>query len=152
MSHVDHYNSWNRKQSDDMLVDAPSLLEPSGGGSCNFEDQDHCCMLFAGDANEIYVEVVQGLGETLVGNLPGSAFSFVAQKDRLPANSEDPASLPAASLSDCGITITSYPSKSVAMHVPESGRPNFIFRSDSNGEDLEGCAHLALYLAGLSIP
>ena len=94
----------------------------------------------AGDANEIYVEAVQGLGETLVGNFPGSAFSFVARKDRLPARCEDAASTTGPSLSECGITITGYPSKSVAMHVPASDGPAFIFRSDSNGEDLEGCA------------
>ena len=37
--------------------------------------------------------------------------------------------------------VLSYPSKSAAMFVPES----LIFRSDSNGEDLDGYAGAGLY-------
>ena len=94
--------------------------------------------MFAGDAEEIYVEVVQGLGETLVGNYPGSAFSFVARKQHLAASPVALAGSPTSAHLEPGITITGFPSKSVAMHVPASNRPALIFRSDSNGEDLEG--------------
>jgi len=31
--------------------------------------------------DEMYVEVVRGLGETLVGNYPGQAFSFTINKE-----------------------------------------------------------------------
>ncbi|XRB06735.1 alpha-glucan, water dikinase [Pycnococcus provasolii] len=75
-------------------------------------------------AQEIYAEMVVGLGETLVGNYAGSAWSYVTPKD---------------STSD--ISIVSYPSKSVALTTPAS----LIFRSDSNGEDLPGYAGAGLY-------
>jgi len=77
-----------------------------------------------GDDREIYAEIVCGLGETLVGNYPGRPLAFVAKKD---------------DLSD--IIIESYPSKSVGLFCPES----LIFRSDSNGEDLDGYAGAGLY-------
>ena len=79
------------------------------------------------DASEIYAEVVQGLGEVLVGNYPGRALSFAASKT-----------------SDNGVgpvRVLGYPSKSVLLRVP----PTIIFRSDSNGEDLEGYAGAGLY-------
>lgn len=44
----------------------------------------------AGDTGEIFVEVVRGLGETLVGNYPGAALAAVASKAALPAASEAP--------------------------------------------------------------
>jgi alpha-glucan, water dikinase len=72
--------------------------------------------------NELFAEVVLGLGETLVGNYPGRALSFVWDKSAKKA------------------TILSYPSKSVGLYG--SG---LIFRSDSNGEDLEGYAGAGLY-------
>jgi alpha-glucan,water dikinase len=75
-----------------------------------------------GDKNELFAELVLGLGETLVGNYPGRALSFVWDKSE-----QEP-------------TILSYPSKSIALYG--SG---FIFRSDSNGEDLEGYAGAGLY-------
>lgn len=37
----------------------------------------------SGDENEIYAEVVRGLGETLVGAYPGRALSFAAAKSDL---------------------------------------------------------------------
>ena len=37
------------------------------------------------DADEIYAEVVLGLGEVLVGNFPGRALSFVCRKDAMDA-------------------------------------------------------------------
>ncbi|PRW33076.1 alpha-glucan water chloroplastic [Chlorella sorokiniana] len=78
-----------------------------------------------GDAGEIYCELVRGLGETIVsGTVPGAALTFVARKDDI----ENP-------------KVLLYPSKGEGMFVPES----LIFRSDSNGEDLEGYAGAGLY-------
>jgi alpha-glucan,water dikinase len=75
-----------------------------------------------GNQNELFAEVVLGLGETLVGNYPGRALSFVWDKTVQKS------------------TILSYPSKSIGLYG--SG---LIFRSDSNGEDLEGYAGAGLY-------
>ncbi len=44
----------------------------------------------AGDAGEIFVEVVRGLGETLAGNYPGAALAATATKAALPAVAEAP--------------------------------------------------------------
>jgi alpha-glucan,water dikinase len=68
----------------------------------------------------VFCELVQGLGESLVsGMIAGSAVAFKASKSALDA----PETL-------C------YASKSEGMFV----RDSLIFRSDSNGEDLEGYA------------
>jgi alpha-glucan,water dikinase len=72
--------------------------------------------------DELYGEVVWGLGETLVGNHPGRALSFVAPK---------PAGSP---------RVVGYPSKSHALRAE-----GLIFRSDSNAEDLTGYAGAGLY-------
>lgn len=82
----------------------------------------HTVNPFSGDRGELYAEVVAGLGETLVGNYPGRAMGFTARQ------------------SDKALTLLSYPGKNVAL----SGR-GVIFRSDSNGEDLEGFAGAGLY-------
>ena len=82
----------------------------------------HTANPFSGDDNEIFAEVVLGLGETLVGNYPGRALSFTVKKG------EDKP------------TLLSFPSKSVGRYG--SG---LIFRSDSNGEDLIGYAGAGLY-------
>jgi len=74
------------------------------------------------DRDELYGELVPGLGETLVGNYPGRALSFISKKEV--ANPQ----------------ILSYPSKSIALY----GR-GLIFRSDSSGEDLAGYAGAGLY-------
>jgi len=76
----------------------------------------------SGNNNELFAEVVLGLGETLVGNYPGRALSFIWDKGTQKA------------------TMLSYPSKSLGLYG--SG---LIFRSDSNGEDLEGYAGAGLY-------
>ncbi|XP_058192973.1 alpha-glucan water dikinase, chloroplastic-like isoform X2 [Rhododendron vialii] len=76
------------------------------------------------DSSEIYVEVVKGLGETLVGAYPGRALSFVCKKSDL--NSPQ---------------VLGYPSKPIGLFI----RRSIIFRSDSNGEDLEGYAGAGLY-------
>jgi alpha-glucan,water dikinase len=73
-------------------------------------------------ANEIYAEVVLGLGETLVGNYPGRALSFSFPK------------------SDGQPLLLSYPSKSFGLYGG-----GLIFRSDSSGEDLPGYAGAGLY-------
>ncbi|KAK7386775.1 hypothetical protein VNO78_27111 [Psophocarpus tetragonolobus] len=78
----------------------------------------------SGDSSEIYAEVVKGLGETLVGAYPGRALSFICKKSDL--NSPQ---------------VLGYPSKPVGLFI----RQSIIFRSDSNGEDLEGYAGAGLY-------
>ena len=75
-----------------------------------------------GRANELFGEVVLGLGETLVGNHPGRALSFAWDKPSGKA------------------TLLSYPGKSIGLYGQ-----GLIFRSDSNGEDLAGYAGAGLY-------
>ncbi|KAG0553488.1 hypothetical protein KC19_12G015100 [Ceratodon purpureus] len=76
------------------------------------------------DETEIYAEVVKGLGETLVGAYSGRALSFIAKKSDI----KNP-------------KVLGYPSKRVGLFIKQS----IIFRSDSNGEDLEGYAGAGLY-------
>ena len=76
----------------------------------------------SGSRDELLAEVVLGLGETLVGNHPGRALSFVCHK----TTGEQ--------------TLLSFPSKSVGLYGD-----GLIFRSDSNGEDLPGYAGAGLY-------
>ncbi|PPR85330.1 hypothetical protein GOBAR_AA35364 [Gossypium barbadense] len=78
----------------------------------------------SGDSSEIYAEVVKGLGETLVGAYPGRALSFLCKKSNLSSPQ-----------------VLGYPSKPIALFI----RRSIIFRSDSNGEDLEGYAGAGLY-------
>ena len=75
--------------------------------------------------DEIYGELVCGLGETLVGNFSGRALSFKASKKDL----DNP-------------SVVGFPSKSKGLFMEED---TLIFRSDSNGEDLEGFAGAGLY-------
>lgn len=82
----------------------------------------HTVNPFNGNKDEVYAEVVLGLGETLVGNYPGRALSFVC-----PKGGGKP-------------TVLAYPSKSVGLYGG-----GIIFRSDSNAEDLEGYAGAGLY-------
>ena len=82
----------------------------------------HTTNPFTGAYDELYAEVVLGLGETLVGSYPGRALSFTWNK----------ASGRAA--------LRTLPSKSVGLFG--SG---LIFRSDSNAEDLTGYAGAGLY-------
>ena len=74
------------------------------------------------DENEVFAEVVSGMGETLVGAYEGQSFSFSYNKKN---KSYD---------------IKSYPNKSISLR--NSG---FIFRSDSNTEDLEGFSGAGLF-------
>ncbi|KAK3129179.1 hypothetical protein QOZ80_6BG0473150 [Eleusine coracana subsp. coracana] len=78
----------------------------------------------SGDSSEIYAEVVKGLGETLVGAYPGRAMSFICKKEDLDSPK-----------------LLGYPSKPIGLFI----RRSIIFRSDSNGEDLEGYAGAGLY-------
>ena len=82
----------------------------------------HTANPFSGDKNELYAEVVPGLGETLVSNYPGRALGFTTKKASLKPK------------------LLSFPSKSIGLF----GK-SVIFRSDSNGEDLEGYAGAGLY-------
>jgi len=76
----------------------------------------------SGNRDEIYAEVVLGLGEALVGNYPGRALSFTSRK-----GVHEP-------------RIMAFPSKSLGLYGG-----GLIFRSDSNGEDLAGFAGAGLY-------
>jgi alpha-glucan, water dikinase len=82
-----------------------------------------------GSRGELFGEVVLGLGETLVGNYPGRALSFVCRK----TTGEQ--------------SLGSFPSKSVGLYGD-----GLIFRSDSNGEDLAGYAGAGLYQSVLLQP
>ena len=75
-----------------------------------------------GNDHEVYVEAVRGLGEALVAAFAGTSFSFVYDKKT-------------------GATrVLSYANKVTALHG--SG---FIFRSDSNSEDLKGFAGAGIF-------
>jgi alpha-glucan,water dikinase len=82
----------------------------------------HTANPLTGSRDELYAEVVLGLGETLVGNYPGRALGFVCRK------------------ADLKPGLLSYPGKSLGLY----GK-GVIFRSDSTGEDLEGFAGAGLY-------
>ncbi|GHV19845.1 hypothetical protein AGMMS49959_05900 [Planctomycetales bacterium] len=92
----------------------------------------HTVNPITGNRDEIFAEVVLGLGETLVGNYPGHAFGFFVNKK------------------DGRITEVSYPSKSAGLYSPSDKA--VIFRSDSNGEDLAGFAGAGLYDSFLAEP
>ena len=74
------------------------------------------------NSNEVFAEVVSGMGETLVGAYEGQSFSFSYNKKT--GNYE----------------IQSFPNKGISLR--NSG---FIFRSDSNTEDLEGFSGAGLF-------
>jgi len=82
----------------------------------------HTVNPFTNNQDEIYAEVVLGLGETLVANYPGRALSFSCMK-----GSQEP-------------RLLSFPGKSVGIFGG-----GMVFRSDSNGEDLAGFAGAGLY-------
>mmetsp|Transcript_34219 Transcript_34219/g.59873 ORF Transcript_34219/g.59873 Transcript_34219/m.59873 type:complete len:1019 (-) Transcript_34219:24-3080(-) len=74
------------------------------------------------NAAELYGELVVGLGETLVGSYEGRALSFVVDK------------------ASRRFEILAFPNKSVALKGE-----GYIFRSDSNSEDLPGFAGAGLF-------
>jgi alpha-glucan,water dikinase len=82
----------------------------------------HTVHPFSAKREEVYVEVVVGLGETLAGNYPGRALSGTWHKE-----SGD-------------VRLLTYPSKSIGLYGG-----GLIFRSDSNAEDLAGYAGAGLY-------
>ncbi len=82
----------------------------------------HTVNPLTGNDKELFAEVVLGMGETLVSNSPGRALAFTYHKP------------------DGQINLLSYPSKREARDG--SG---VIFRSDSNGEDLEAFSGAGLY-------
>jgi alpha-glucan,water dikinase len=82
----------------------------------------HTVNPFTHDADELYGELVAGRGESLVGNYPGRALSFAMKRGGEPR-------------------LIAFPSKSVSLHTQHC----LIFRSDSNGEDLEGFAGAGLF-------
>jgi alpha-glucan,water dikinase len=82
----------------------------------------HTASPVTGAADELYAEIVPGLGETLVGAYPGRALGFAWNK--------------AASRAD----LLAFPSKSAGLFGG-----GLIFRSDSNAEDLAGYAGAGLY-------
>lgn len=75
-----------------------------------------------GEENEVYVESCLGLGEALVSKMPGQAFSFTYDKTTQHSH------------------VNAYPNKPLGLKA--SG---FIFRSDSNSEDLAGFAGAGLF-------
>ena len=74
------------------------------------------------NSNELFSEIVVGMGETLVGAYEGQSFSFIYYKN------------------EKKFEIKSYPNKSFSLK--NSG---FIFRSDSNIEDLENFSGAGLF-------
>ena len=72
--------------------------------------------------DEVYCEACIGLGEALVSDMPGQALSFTY--DKVTKN----------------IKLNSYPNKPMGL-IAEG----FIFRSDSNSEDLPGFAGAGLF-------
>ena len=72
--------------------------------------------------NELYCEIVKGMGETLVGSYQGQSFSFVFDKNKK------------------NYQINTYSNKIISLL-----NEGFIFRSDSNFEDLEGFSGAGLF-------
>lgn len=104
-----------------------------------------CCA--AGKQGEIYIELVQGFGEAVVGNFPGSALRAVVSLHGLDQEMSSSQSLEEAvrQVPEDAVRVSAYPSKSVALKLPVPASSvggtdsrTIIFRSDSNGEDLEG--------------
>jgi alpha-glucan,water dikinase len=82
----------------------------------------HTVNPFTAAKDEVYAEVVAGLGEALAANYPGRALGFTCSK-----GTREP-------------RLLSFPSKSTGLYGG-----GLIFRSDSNGEDLAGYAGAGLY-------
>ena len=78
-----------------------------------------------GSPDTLHGEIVLGMGEALVSNMPGRALSFVSD-------------------SDGTTSISSYPSKIRALYC-DASTDILMARSDSNGEDLEDFAGAGLY-------
>ncbi|MGA1868257.1 MAG: phosphohistidine-like domain-containing protein [bacterium] len=96
------------------------LIEPIIPGEYSFVI--HTANPTTRDENEIYIEVVKGMGDTLVDNLAGRSFAFSFDKRSK------------------NIKIVSFLSKLYASY-----NTGLIFRSDSNAEDLPFYAGAGLY-------
>ena len=118
-----------------------------GAGGRQVVDAEYAFVLHTrnpvtGSPDEMMGEVVVGLGEALVGNYPGRALGFVVGKA---AGAPPPA-------------VARYPSKRTGIFLPAAGADGgggggtLIFRSDSNGEDLEGFAGAGLYDSVMATP
>ncbi|OII71804.1 alpha-glucan water dikinase [Cryptosporidium ubiquitum] len=99
--------------------------------------------------DEMYGELVIGLGETLVSNTIGKSMGFTALRKKNCKNYQDAQFIKK-------INVVSFPSKSIAMlnqiTVDNTNSidfdklsSNFIFRSDSNAEDIEGFAGAGVF-------
>jgi len=97
----------------------------------------HSVNPLTGSKDEVLGEVCVGLGEALVGNEPGRAFCFVANKTNVDH-----------------VQTLAIPSKLLAHASPASdgGKAVYFARSDSNGEDLEHWAGAGLYDSVASMP
>jgi alpha-glucan,water dikinase len=82
----------------------------------------HTANPMTGDRDELYAELVPGLGEILVGNHAGRALGFCLRRGEAVPR------------------LVSFPSKSLGVYGD-----GLIFRSDCNGEDLAGFAGAGLY-------
>ncbi|CBZ54723.1 hypothetical protein NCLIV_051500 [Neospora caninum Liverpool] len=88
----------------------------------------HCAFVlhsknpFSDDENEMYGELALGLGEAIVGNYAGRSLGWRMKRGADPV-------------------VVAFPSKSECLICP----PCLIFRSDSNGEDLENFAGAGLF-------
>ena len=94
----------------------------------------HTANPISGAKGELFGEVVVGMGETLVGNKPGRALSFLAH-----ANGSQP-----------DVELKFLPSKRAGLFSP-SATSNVFVRSDSNGEDLEAFAGAGKIKASISL-
>ena len=145
------FHAMQAKRNRSTLRLCKGLGKPLAGDPCNlpykYEGAVQCN---AGDKDQVYIETVQGLGETLVGNFPGQALQATVKKSAVAeilslcsSSSLGPGpQLPSNILE--AVEVGAYPSKSVALTAASShGRDGgqcqvLILRSDSNGEDLEG--------------
>lgn len=91
-----------------------------------------------GMESEVYVEACRGLGESLVSDAPGQALSFTVTKESAIAKAREQGD-PMHDFERC--VVNSYPNKPIEL-VTDCG---FIFRSDSNSEDLPGFAGAGLF-------
>ena len=96
---------------------------------------------------QVWVEMVPGLGETLVGAWPGRALAAAVDKEALAAAVEAASTrgaevpLPSAAALAGAVRVASLPSKPVWLSMggaPGGATGALMARSDSNAEDLPG--------------
>lgn len=91
-----------------------------------------------GIETEVYVEACRGLGESLVSDAPGQALSFTVTKESAITKAREGGSLKEG-FEQC--RVNSYANKPIELTT----NCGFIFRSDSNSEDLPGFAGAGLF-------